>query len=53
VKEPGDLPWSRHCPLGILLFFAESGPTPLLWLLILSFPARLIWKRYKRQLAMS
>jgi type IV pilus assembly protein PilA len=39
--------------LGILLFFAESGPTPLLWLLILSFPARLIWKRYKRQLAIS
>ena len=39
--------------LGILLFFAESGPTLLLWLLILLFPARLIWKRYKRQLAMS
>jgi hypothetical protein len=39
--------------LGILLFFAECGPTPLLWLLILLFPARLIWKRYKRQLATS
>jgi uncharacterized protein DUF4349/putative zinc finger protein len=39
--------------LGILLFFAESGPTLLLWLLILLFPALLIWKRYKRQLAMS
>jgi len=39
--------------LGILLFFAESGPTLLLWLLILLFPARLIWKRYKRQLAMT
>jgi hypothetical protein len=39
--------------LGILLFFAESGPTLLLWLLILLFPARLIWRRYKRQLAMS
>jgi hypothetical protein len=38
--------------LGILLFFAESGPALLLWLLILAFPARLIWKRYKRQLAM-
>ncbi len=39
--------------LGILLLFAESGPTLLLWLLILLFPARLIWKRYKRQLAMT
>ena len=39
--------------LGILLFFAEAGPTLLLWLLILLFPARLIWKRYKRRLAMS
>jgi hypothetical protein len=39
--------------LGIVLFFAESGPPLLLWLLILLFPARLIWKRYKRQLAMS
>jgi type IV pilus assembly protein PilA len=39
--------------LGILLFLAESGPTLLLWLLILLFPARLIWRRYKRQLAMS
>jgi hypothetical protein len=39
--------------LGILLFFAESGPTLLLWLLILLFPARLIWKRYRRSLAMA
>jgi len=39
--------------LGILLFFAEAGPTLLLWLLILLFPARLIWKRYRRQLAAS
>jgi type IV pilus assembly protein PilA len=39
--------------LGILLFFAEAGPTLLFWLLILLFPARLLWKRYKRQLAMS
>jgi type IV pilus assembly protein PilA len=39
--------------LGILLFFAESGPTLLLWVLILLLPARLIWKRYKRQLAIS
>jgi hypothetical protein len=39
--------------LAILLFFAESGPTLLLWLLILLFPARLIWRRYQRQLRMS
>jgi hypothetical protein len=39
--------------LGILLFFAESGPTLLLWLLILLFPARLILKRYGRSLAMA
>jgi hypothetical protein len=39
--------------LAILLFVAESGPTLLLWLLILLFPARLIWRRYQRQLAMS
>jgi hypothetical protein len=39
--------------LGILLLFAEAGPTLLLWLLILLLPARLIWKRYKRQFAMS
>jgi hypothetical protein len=38
--------------LGIVLFLAESGPTLLLWLLILLFPVRLIWKRYKRQLAL-
>ena len=39
--------------LGIVLFFAESGPTLVLWLLILLFPVLLIWKRYKRQLATS
>jgi hypothetical protein len=39
--------------LSFVLFFAESGPTLLLWLLILLFPARMVWKRYKRRLAMS
>jgi anti-sigma factor RsiW len=39
--------------LGIILFFAESGPTLLLWLLILSLPAWLLWRRYQRSLAMS
>jgi uncharacterized protein DUF4349/putative zinc finger protein len=38
--------------LGIILFFAESGPTLLLWLLILSLPAWLLWRRYRRSLAM-
>jgi hypothetical protein len=38
--------------LGIVLFLIESGPTVLLWLLILAFPARLVWRRYQRSLAM-
>jgi len=38
--------------LGIVLFLAESGPTLLLWLLILSFPGWLFWRRYQRSLAM-
>jgi hypothetical protein len=38
--------------LGIILFFAESGPTLLLWLMILAFPAWLLWRRYRRSLAM-
>jgi anti-sigma factor RsiW len=39
--------------LGIILFFAELGPTLLLWLLFLSLPAWLLWRRYQRSLAMS
>jgi type II secretory pathway pseudopilin PulG len=39
--------------LGIILFFAEAGPTLLLWLAILFIPARLIWRRYQRAYAMS
>jgi hypothetical protein len=38
--------------LGIILFFAESAPTLLLWLLILLLPARMFWRRYKRALLM-
>jgi hypothetical protein len=38
--------------LGIILFFAEFGPTLLLWLLFLSLPAWLLWRRYRRSLAM-
>ena len=37
--------------LALVLFFAESGPTLLLWLLILAVPARLLWRRYQRSLA--
>jgi anti-sigma factor RsiW len=39
--------------LGIILFFSESGPTLFLWLAILFFPARLLWRRYRRALARS
>lgn len=38
--------------LGIILFFAEAGPTLLLWLTILFIPARLLWRRYQRVYAM-
>jgi len=38
--------------LRLVLFLAESGPTLLLWLMILSFPAWLLWRRYQRSLAM-
>jgi type IV pilus assembly protein PilA len=34
--------------LGIVLFFAESGPTLVLWLAILFFPAWMLWRRYRR-----
>ena len=36
----------------LVLFFAESGPILLLWLLILAFPAWLLWRRYQRSLAL-
>jgi hypothetical protein len=34
--------------LGIVLFFAESGPTLILWLAIFAIPAWLLWRRYRR-----
>ena len=34
--------------LAVVLFFAETGPTLLLWFVILFFPARLLWRRYQR-----
>lgn len=37
--------------LTIVLFLAESGPALVLWLLILSFPAWLLLRRYRRSLS--
>ena len=39
--------------LALVLFLAESGPTLLLWLMILSFPVWLLWRRYQCSLVMS
>jgi hypothetical protein len=39
--------------LGVVLFFAESGPTLLLWFAILFIPARMLWRRYQRFRALS
>jgi hypothetical protein len=38
--------------LALVLFLAESAPTLLLWLMMLAFPAWLLWRRYRRSLAM-
>jgi hypothetical protein len=37
--------------LGIVFFFAENGPTLLIWLAILALPAILVWRRYRKALA--
>ncbi len=37
----------------LALFLAESGPTLLRWLMILSFPVWLLWRRYQRSVVMS
>ncbi len=34
--------------LALVLFFAQAGPTLLLWLMVLSLPAWLLWRRYQR-----
>ena len=36
--------------LGIVLFFAESGPTLLIWLVIIVLPVIFVWRRYRRAL---
>lgn len=37
--------------LGTVIFFAENGPTLLIWLMILGLPAVFIWRRYCKTLA--
>jgi hypothetical protein len=37
--------------LGIALFFIESGPSLLIWLLLLGLPVFFVWRRYRRSLA--
>lgn len=39
--------------LAVVLFFAESGPSLLLWFVILFIPARILWRRYQRAYALS
>jgi predicted phage tail protein len=36
--------------LGIVLFFAESGPTLLIWLVIIVLPVIFVWRRCRRAL---
>ena len=37
--------------LGVVLFFAEDGPTLMIWLAIIALPVILLWRRYRRTLA--
>lgn len=39
--------------LALVLFLAESGPSLLLWLLLLGIPAWRLWKRYRRAQALA
>jgi hypothetical protein len=43
---------AQETVLGIVIFFAENGPTLLIWLMILVLPAIFIWRRYRKSLAM-
>jgi|SRR5579859_2047 len=38
--------------LALVLFLAESGPSLLLWLALLSIPAWRLWRRYRRALSL-
>jgi hypothetical protein len=37
--------------LGAVIFFAESGPTILIWVAVLALPAIFVWRRYRGKLA--
>jgi hypothetical protein len=37
--------------VGLALFLLENGPSLLFWVALLFFPARLVWKRFRRSLA--
>ena len=37
--------------LGFVLFFAEFGPTLVVWLAIIALPVVFLWRRYRRSLA--
>jgi type IV pilus assembly protein PilA len=39
--------------LALVLFLAESGPAIMLWVVLLFFPARFLWRRYRRGLTLS
>jgi Domain of unknown function (DUF4349)/Putative zinc-finger len=39
--------------LALVLFLAESGPAIVLWIILLFFPGRMLWRRYRRDLALS
>jgi Domain of unknown function (DUF4349)/Putative zinc-finger len=39
--------------LALVLFLAESGPAPLLWMVVLFLPVRMLWRRYRRGLALN
>jgi type IV pilus assembly protein PilA len=39
--------------LALVLFLAESGPAALLWMVVLFLPVRMLWRRYRRGLALN
>lgn len=39
--------------VGIALFFAESGPSLVLWAIVVGFPVWFLWRRYRRAHALA
>jgi hypothetical protein len=37
--------------LGVARFLLYAGPTLLLWMLVLFFPARFVWRRWRARAA--